>query len=68
LSGILNTIQHNVSETGSVSVLRWVRGTYSVRSKNPVILSVIHNHQNRLESTSSLCLNFQTCVLIDYWL
>jgi hypothetical protein len=32
-SGILNTRKHNVSETGSVSILRWGEGdTYSVGS------------------------------------
>jgi hypothetical protein len=37
-SGILNTRKHNVSETGSLSVLRWREGdTYCVGTTGPVI-------------------------------
>jgi hypothetical protein len=41
-SGILGTRKHDVSETG------WWK-----RSKNPVILNVIHHRQNPLESNCS---------------
>jgi hypothetical protein len=67
---ILETRKQDVSETGSVSVLRWGRKTPTQlsplertnlnhfleyrkmkKSKNPVIMSVIHHRQNLLEST-----------------
>jgi hypothetical protein len=60
-SGILGNKKHDVSETGSVSVLWFVgktpkRRVYPgsiliVQSKNPVNLIVIHHRHNRSEST-----------------
>jgi hypothetical protein len=71
-SGILENRKDDVSETGSVSLLRW-RGEKTpsqlgplekanlnhwlssgrwTKSKNPVILCVIHHRQNTLESAN----------------
>jgi hypothetical protein len=66
LSGILKPRERSVLETGFVSVLRWKRKAHTLlgplesanlkhwtwtKSKNLVILSVIHHSQHTLEST-----------------
>jgi hypothetical protein len=61
-SGIPETREYNVSETGSVSVLRWGVGETPTllgpleranlnHWTNPVILSITYHHQNPLECT-----------------
>jgi hypothetical protein len=74
-SNILETRENSISETSSVSILRWGKTRTLVRpseganlnhwtrwwtkSKNAVILSIIHHHQNPLESTySSHCYTY----------
>jgi hypothetical protein len=68
-SSILETRKHSILETGSVSVLRWGKTPTLLspleranpnhwtrqwaKSKNAVILSIMHHHQNPLESTYS---------------
>jgi hypothetical protein len=66
-SSILETRKYSILETGSVSILRWGKTPsllspleranpnhwtrWWTKSKNPVILSIIHYLQNPLEST-----------------
>jgi hypothetical protein len=65
-SGILGDVGHDVSETGSLSVflshLKTETDPVSEKSKTPVILCVIHHHQNPLESTYSCRYTYWTSV------
>jgi hypothetical protein len=51
--------EHDVSETGCVSETSCSLEYQTMEKfKNPVILSVIHHRQNRLESTSTSTVNY----------